>query len=161
MFLGEGGSFLNSPRFQAQDDLNKSQFSCLPESRSPVKPFQPTPIERRLMLKAQVSERKLADLRQQRDQAAAAAYRDRPQISDKSKQLARQAELRFWQKHSNLSLKERIKAVLQPGKAQPVAAQPRQRHLRTRSDATQRSITPVPVHVSYPSGCNFSRFLPK
>lgn len=160
MFLGEGGSFLNSPRFQGEVDLNKSELSCLPESRSPVKPLRPTPIECRLLLKAQATERRIAQLRLQREQAEAASYRDRPMISVKSKQLAAQAEVRFWQQHSVLSIKERIQEALkQPVRSAPSKQPPRPRHLRANSDTGPRSISPVPVQVSYRAGCNFGRLI--
>ena len=161
MFLGEGGSFLNSPRFQCEVDLNKSELSCLPESRSPIKPLKQTPIERRLVLKSQATERRIEQLRKQREEAEAATYRDRPLISIKSKQLAAKAEVRFWQQHAVLSLKERIDQVLK----KPVQSVPttrrvqRPRHVRTSSDTGPRSISPMPIQVSYRAGCNFGRLI--
>lgn len=160
MFLGEGGSFLNSPRFQGEVDLNKSEVSCLPESRSPVKPLKPAPIECRLLLKAQATERRIAQLRIQREQTEAASYRDRPMISVKSKRLAAQAEVRFWQQHAVLSIKERIQQALkQPVHSTPSKRPSKPRHLRASSDTGPRSISPVPIQVSYRAGCNFGRLV--
>ena len=134
MFLGVTPSdsfFLaDSPHFQAPQEsaLNRSELSCLPETRSPekeakpVRRFQPLPIESRLIQRSQASKRKLEELRQRKEISDAADVRDRPLISQKSKDLAANAEQRFWNQHSGktvrrhrdnlVTLKERIQFVL-------------------------------------------------
>lgn len=131
---------VDSPHFQAlpaDSALNRSEMSCLPESKSPVKhtepvrTYHPAPIEHRLMQKSQAAKRKVEELRQRKEQSEAADVRDRPYVSQKSKELAAQAEQRFWNSHLSAkpsrppsaylsTLKERIRYVLSsPPKAAP------------------------------------------
>ena len=72
--------------------------SCLPESKSPES-REKLAIERRLLQKSEAAQRHLEELRMKRSKQEAQMMRDRPFVSKKSKELANNAEEKFWRAH--------------------------------------------------------------